>query len=151
MNWVDLGKYFVHGIAFSLLFVVLVVVWVFVTAMLVAVGAIIGLLIGLGVLVLLIGALNAFITSRLWFSVKSSFWDLVGHGLVLIIVLLIVGFFITWIPSQIFPGLATQVYSFIVGSFVNGFVGKTVAGWFRSEWPEEVPASIEREWEDKRL
>ena len=75
MNGRDAAKYFVHGIAFSSLFLILAVAWTFTLIFLVAIGFFIGLIIGLGLLFLIVGDLNAFITSLLWFKVKTGFWD----------------------------------------------------------------------------
>lgn len=139
MNMKNLLKYFVHGIAYSVLFLILAIGWVFVFAILVALGWIIGLIIGLGLLLLIIGFVNSVITSWLWFPVKMSFWSTLFHGFVLLIALLVVNGVFVIAPSLVFPGLVTTVVTFIVGSFLNGFVGKTVAGWWREEAPEGVP------------
>lgn len=123
-------KYFAHGLAFSLLFAVLLVAWVFGLVMLVVLGSFIGLAIGVAVLILIVGFLNAVITTQLWFQVKTGFWDLLLHGLVLFIVLLIVdGIFIT-APSLVFPGIPTTIVTFIIGTFINGFIGRKVAEWW---------------------
>ena len=151
LNWKDLAKYFIHGIAFSLLFVLLAIVWVFVLVFLVGLGFIIGLLIGLGLLFLIIGFLNSLITFLLWFEVKTSFWDIFFHGLVLFIVLLVVnGIFIT-APSLAFPGITTTVITFIIACFLDGFVAKKVAGLWRREYREGIPKAIQAEWRDKNL
>lgn len=151
MNWKDLAKYFIHGIAFSLLFVLLAIVWVFVLVVLVGLGFIIGLIIGLGLLFLIIGFLNSLITIHLWFEVKTSSWDLFFHGLVLFIVLLIVnGIFIT-APSLAFPGITTTAITFIIACFLDGFVAKKVAELWKKEYPEGIPEAIEEKWRDGNL
>jgi hypothetical protein len=71
MNRREAARYFVHGLAFSLMFLVLAIVWVFLLIILVGIGFFIGLIIGLGLLFLIIGGLNSFITSLLWFEVKK--------------------------------------------------------------------------------
>lgn len=123
-------KYFVHGIAFSLLFALLVVAWAFGLVMLVVLGSFIGLAIGVAVLILIVGFLNAVITTQLWFEVKTGFWDLLLHGLVLLIVLVIVNGLLVTAPSLVFPGIPTTIITFIIGTFVNGFVGRKVAEWW---------------------
>jgi len=151
MNWKDLAKYFVHGIAFSILFLILGIVWAFIFALLVFVGFIIGLVIGLGLLFLIVGYLNSVITSFLWFEVKTSFWDLFLHGVALFIVLLIVnGIFVT-VPSLVFPGIATTLITLIIAAVLDGFVGKKVAGLWEQEYREGLPEAVEAEWKDKNL
>lgn len=139
MNWKDLAKYFIHGIAFSLLFLLLVIAWIFVLMILVGLGFIIGLIIGLGLLFLIVGFLNSIITVYLWFDVKMSFLDLLFHGLVLFVVLLIVNGISVTLPSLAFPGIATTVVTFIIASFLDGFVAKEVAGRWKQEPKESRP------------
>lgn len=151
MNWKDLAKYFIHGIAFSILFLILTIAWVFILVVLVSFGFIIGLIAGVGLLFLIIGDLNSVITTHLWFGVKTSFWDLFFHGLVLFIILLVVnGIFVT-VPSLVFPGIATTVVTLIITTFIDGFVAKKVAEWWRGEYREAISKAIEAEWKDKRL
>ncbi len=151
MNWKNLAKYFTHGITFSMLFLILGIVWVFVFAFLVIAGFIIGLIIGIGVLFLIVGSINSIITDFLWFSVKTSFWDTLFHGLVLFIILLIVnGIFVT-VPSLVFPGIATTLITLVIATFLNGFVGKKVAEWWKQEYRESIPEAIEAEWRNKKL
>ena len=139
MNWKDLAKYFIHGIAFSLLFLLLAIAWIFIFIILVGVGFIIGLIIGLGLLFLIVGFLNSIITVYLWFDVKMSFLDLLFHGLVLFVVLLIVNGISVTLPSLAFPGIATTVVTFVVSAFLDGFAAKEVAGRWRQEHKKSVP------------
>jgi len=133
INVRNLAKYFVHGVLYSIFGIVMLFVWAFILLFLVAIGSILGLIIGLGVLVLFIGGLNSIITLLLWFPVKMSFWNIIFHGLTLSIVLLIVnGIFIT-IPNLVFPDISTTVITFILGAFLNGIVGKAIAGIWREE------------------
>ncbi len=93
-------------------------------------GFIIGLIIGVGLLFLIVGYVNSFITDLLWFSVRTSFWSTMFHGFVLFVVLLIVGVIFVSIPNTAFPGMYTQVTTFIGETFLNGLAGKTIAeGW----------------------
>jgi hypothetical protein len=82
------------------------------------IGPIIGLIIALGLLVLLVGGLNTFLASLLWFPVKSSFWSIVIHGIVLSIALVITDAIFVLAPSLAFPGIATRIVTFVVSSFV---------------------------------
>lgn len=148
-----LAKYFVHGFAFSLLFTLLAILWIFGLLILTALGSLIGLIIGLGLLMLFTGGLNAFLTSLLWFPVDTSFWSMVVHGIVLFISLLVVNGIALFLPSVVFPGLATTIATFILGSFIDGFVCKQVARFWEEQYkgPPEVSKTTEAEWEDKNL
>jgi uncharacterized membrane protein len=148
-----LTKYFVHGCAFSLLYTFLVILWVFGLLILTAVGSFIGLALGLGLMMLLIGGLNAFLTSLLWFPVNTSFWSMVAHGIVLFISLLIVNGITLFLPSSVFPGLATTITTFILGSFIDGFVCKQVARIWEEQYkgPPKVSETTRAKWEDKGL
>jgi hypothetical protein len=132
--WRILAKYFVHGLGFSILGTILAVAWVLGLLMLVMVGSFIGLIIGLAVLVLIVGFANAVITAQLWFPVKSGVWDVFLHGLVLLVILVIVDGMIVTLPSIAFPGMGTTIVTFIVSSFINGFIGKKVAEWWEEEY-----------------
>jgi hypothetical protein len=126
-----LFRYFAHGIAFSILFLILSFIWAFVFVFLVFIGFIIGFIIGIVLLFLIIGYLNSAITSWLWFPVETSFWDALFHGLALFTLLLIAQVFITWIPNLVVPGIFTQISTFIIGTFVNGLLGKNVAKYWK--------------------
>ncbi|UCE29797.1 MAG: hypothetical protein JSV85_03540 [Candidatus Bathyarchaeota archaeon] len=139
MNWKDLAKYIVHGIAFSILFLILGIVWAFVFAFLVVIGFIIGFVIGLVLLFLIVGFLNSVITSFLWFEVKMSFWNLIAHGFVLFIVLLVVNGISVTVPSLVFPGIATTLTTLAIATFLNGLVGKKIAGWWEEGYQEGLP------------
>jgi hypothetical protein len=151
MNWEDLLKYFIHGFVFSLLFFLLTIAWLFGMLLLIVFGSFIGLIIGAGILMLIVGCLNTFLTSLLWFPVKTSFWSITGHGIVLFMVLLVVnGIFVT-VPSLAFPGIAAGVFALIVGSLVDGFVCKKVASWWEEEFPEGIPEEVEAKLSDQNL
>ena len=131
--WKTPVKYFIHGLGFSILFLVLLIGWAFILALLVVSGFIIGLIIGFGLLFLIVGYVNSFITDLLWFPVKTSFWGTLFHGFALFIVLLIVGVIFVWIPNTAFPSIYVQVTTFIVETFLNGLAGKTIAGGWKEE------------------
>jgi len=151
MNGRDAAKYFVHGIAFSFLFAILAVAWVFILVILVGIGFFIGLILGLGLLFLIVGGLNAFVTSLLWFNVKKGFWDLLVHGVVLFFILLIVSVFIIFLPNLVLPGIATTIVTFLVAAFVDGLIAQKVARWWEEEYETDVSEAVEAEWRDKQL
>ncbi|UCE15346.1 MAG: hypothetical protein JSV12_05565 [Candidatus Bathyarchaeota archaeon] len=151
MNWTDLAKYFVHGIAFSFLFLVLAFVLVFILVFLVAVGSFIGLIIGFGILMLTVGGLNCFLTWVIWgVEIKTSFWSVLLHGFALFLVLLLVNGILVMIPNVAFPSIATTVITFIIGAFAGGFVGKKVAELFEEEFQKEEISEAENAYTHTR-
>jgi ABC-type dipeptide/oligopeptide/nickel transport system permease component len=132
----NIAKYFVHGLAFSILFLVLSFVWVFVSAFFTTIGGIIGFIIGFVLLFLLVGFANSLVTSYLWFEVRYGFWDLLIHGFVLFAILIVVNIAITVVAASVISGIAATLVAFAIGSFVEGFVGRLVASW----WSEEYAA-----------
>ena len=152
MNARDLVKYFIHGVVFSALFTILIIAWTFFTLLLVSIGGLIGLAIGLVIMVVVIGFVNGVVTALLWFPVKSGFWELIGHGLMLLIILVLVNVVVIWVPSLIFPSnLVTTIVTFLVGAIVDGYVGKAIAGWFREERRHGVSDATKAEWLDRNL
>ena len=129
-----ISKYFIHGFAFSVLFLILGMAWAFALAVLVSLGYVIGLVIGLGLLVFIVGFLNSEITGFLWFTVETEFWSTLFHGGVLFGALLIVDGIFIWLPNMIFPSVYVQIITFIIGTFLSGLVGKKVA----ENWQEET-------------
>ena len=121
------AKYFIHGIAYSVIMIALVFLWVFATVLLVAVGSLIGLIIGFILLFIILGGLNCFLTGTIWsISTKTSWTSLLIHGLALFIALIIAhvpAFLINLAVSS----LTTTIGLFIVYAFVEGFVAKNVA------------------------
>jgi hypothetical protein len=102
----------------------------------VLVGYIIGLVIGVLVLLFIIGWLNAGLTGMIWdVSIRTDWKSLLAHGLVLLSALLV-----AHIPAIIVnfaaPGLASTVVVFVVNCFIDGFVAKGVAGYWREEHEE---------------
>jgi hypothetical protein len=148
-----LVKYFLHGFVFSLLFTLLVILWIFGLWVLIVLGSLIGLIIGLGILMLIVGGLNTFLTSLLWFPVNTSFWSMIAHGIVLFISLLVVNSIALYLPSVAFPGLATTIATFILGSFIDGVVCKQIARFWEEPYKgtPKVPKTVEAKWKDKNL
>ena len=146
------AKYFVHGIAFSFLFLVLAFVLFFLIFFLIAVGSFIGLIIGFGILMLVIGGVNSFLADVIWgVETSTSFWSLLLHGFALFLILLLVNGVLVMVPNVAFPSIATTVITFVIGAFAGGFVGKKVAEWFEEEFPEEISKATEAKWADAKL
>lgn len=138
MNWKDLAKYFIHGLPFSTLFSIVAVAWTLAFVILAGVVAIVVFIVGLAFLFLLVGFLNGIITSRLWFEVKFRFTELILHGLFLAAILFVANAVFVTMPTSAFPGAATIVITFFIAAFVDGFLAKNVAVWWREEYPTGV-------------
>jgi len=135
-------KYFLHGISFSGLFLILGIVWAFIFVVLVVIGFFIGFIIGILLLFFIIGGLNTVLTDLIWgVPIKSDWKSLLAHGFVLFIVLLIVS-----IPSLIInfivPSLVALIFMFIIYCFIDGFIAKSVAGYWQEEYEEATVSSI---------
>jgi hypothetical protein len=134
-----LARYFLHGIAFSILFMLLAFVWVIILAILVVVGSLIGLIIGFVVLFFFMAGLNTVLTDSIWSTTVDSGWKtLLIHGLGLFFAL-----FFADLPRYIFvsrneQNLALSIGVFIVYSFIDGFIAKNVA----SLWEERSGYSV---------
>lgn len=125
------AKILIHGILFSFLYLILFVGWAFALLILVSLGSFIGLGIGVGLLFLGIGYINTALGVHLWnIDANTKFWSILFHGLILTVILVIVGLVISYLPNEVFPGLATKVITFFFASFLYGIIGKEVASWF---------------------
>lgn len=127
MTLVDVKNYFLHGLVFSSLMIAIVIGWAFILAFLMAIGSIIGLILGFVFLVFLVGWLNVKLTKFFWhFDAGSEWTELLFHGFVLLMALLLVG-----IPrllvSQLLPDSITSIVLFIVYCFVDGYLAKNLA------------------------
>ena len=131
----SLARFFLHGIAFSVLLASSTIVWAFVTTSLVIVGFTVGLMLGVLVSLILsfvlflfiVGGLNILLTEFVWkASIRQDWKAVLGHGLVLFIVLVLVG-----IPSIIIdfmvPSWVAIVVVYIAYCFLDGFVAKEIA------------------------
>jgi hypothetical protein len=85
-----LGKYVLHGTLLSIILTVLAIGWVFLAAFLMIIGSILGLILAIAILFVIIGLVNSWLTSFLWFRVKTGWKAYLADGLFLGIVLLIV-------------------------------------------------------------
>jgi hypothetical protein len=133
----SLVRYFLHGIAFSVLFSLLAIGWVFILVFLTVIGYIIGLMLGLIVLFFIIGGLNAFLTDFIWsIPVRSDWKGLLGHGFVLFLVLLIVGI-PSYLVAIVAPGIVTSIVMFVAYAFIDGYVAKNVGKMWEMEEEQE--------------
>jgi len=137
---IDLGKYAAHGFGLWLFFLSFGFLWAYLAFALVMVGALAGLLIALVVLALGAGVINTLLARFLWFTMKQKWETYIVHGIFLAILLVLVDY--GWlIVLSVAAGVASVgpditplltapsvVASFaVVGSLVNGYLGKRVA------------------------
>jgi hypothetical protein len=129
-GWKVLGKYFMHGFAFSLLFLYLTFTWPFIVIlpfMFVFIAIIIVV-----ILLFVVTGLNICLTEVIWnVKINKAFWSLLLHGFNLLLFLSIMTGIFVLLPNFVFPGTATTVITFVIGAFVDGYVGKSVAMWFQ--------------------
>lgn len=146
LDWIDLAKYFIHGMAFSLILMVLGFVWFFLVLVLVSIGFLLGFLIGLILLFFLIGGLNSILTNTIWsIPIETGWKSLLSHGILLSVLLIIahipiyaivlgfsssntifVGEIASW--GEVLPYLIIFV---VVEVFIDGLLAKSVAGWWK--------------------
>lgn len=101
--------------------------WTVALALLVGLGSFIGLVLGFALLFLMIGFLNSEITKWLWFDVKTETLSLLGHGLVLLLVLLPIDV-VFLVLSYAFPYPPFLIARFLLQTIPYGFIAKKVAG-----------------------
>jgi len=126
-----IAKYFAHGILFSTLFLVLTTVLGYIAAILTEIDLLLVVLIGFWLLCPIIGFANSVITSFLWFEVEKSLSGIMVHGFIFLIVLFLVNTIVIVVPSLVFPGTVTISVTFIIGAFLDGFIGRVVAELWR--------------------
>lgn len=152
----DLKRYCLHGLGLSVIMFGLIFGWTFVLAILMAIGSVLGLLIGMGLLILGLGYVNAFLAEYVWTNggsggqgeVEERFrlegfregaevdygWTSLDigntffHGLILLIFLGLVN--IPYVAIQyLVPHWAVTLALIIVYVPIHGYVGATVAGY----------------------
>ncbi len=137
-NLKTISKYFLHGLAFTVILYGLTFVWTSILPFLTAIVLRIGLMIGFIVFIFVLGGLNSFLAQNIWsFSIKTRWTSLLGHGVVLLI-----GLITTYIPyiiiERIWPSFTYSMLFFEV--FINGIVAKNVASQWKESYQEETSA-----------
>ena len=133
----QVGKYFLHGIVFSLLLTLLVFLWAFIAGFLVVAGYVIGLIIGIVLLFFIVGGLNIVLTEIIWdVPIRENWQSILGHGLLLSIILVLAG-----IPSLLvslyYPSLTVTIILFIVYTFIDGYIARWIAAIWEGSDEEE--------------
>ncbi len=130
-------KYFIHGLAFAVLYFILAIIWAFIFAFLVIIGSFLGFIIGIVILFFFVGGLNTFLTQLIWSAhIRSDWLSLFIHGLGLFFVLLIVSlpmFFLFGTPY----GLVLSIVLFLLYALIDGFIAKNIAFALR-EHPKPI-------------
>ncbi len=133
----QVGRYFLHGIAFSLLLALLVFLWALVAGFLVVAGYVIGLIIGIVLLFFIVGGLNVGLTEIIWgVSIRENWQSILGHGFLLSIILVLAG-----IPSLLvslyYPSLTTTIILFVAYAFIDGYIARWIAAIWEGSDEEE--------------
>lgn len=128
-----LPRYFAHGLLFSIFTLIIGFVWGTILLGLIVLGALIGLIIGFLILCFIFGAVNTFLMDRIWnVGVDENWKSLLVHGFALSIAFLVVS-----IPSFIIslyaPSWPTTMVLFIIYCFIDGYVAKTIGGYWKEE------------------
>jgi hypothetical protein len=126
-------KYFLHGLAYSLIMTGVAFVWAFILVLAAICGGLLGIILALGLLVLAMGAVNSFLADAIWeIKTESGVINYFVHGLVLFIFLLVAS-----IPSTVITSatgsLILAVVMFLVYCFIDGFIARYVANMFRGK------------------
>jgi hypothetical protein len=130
-----IGRYFVHGLVFSILMTASGVVLAATLVMLILFASFLGFIIWFAAVFMVWGLVNAKLCSWLWhFDVRIYWTSLLGHGFVLFIVLLILELPVTFLGIGMSVSGITPAVLFIAEivaySFLDGFVGKNVGNMF---------------------
>lgn len=136
----DFWKLCKHGLGLGILMFLLVIGWAFILGVLIVLGSIIGLLIGLGVLVLALGYINAYLADAVWgMSTDGELIPRFVHGVLLLIVLIIANLPVIAL-NYLFPHWLMSVILFIIYVPIHGYVGIRVAEVFEvGKYGEEEP------------
>jgi hypothetical protein len=148
-------RYFLHGLAFSLLMLVLSFVLAFVFVLLVALGSIIGLIIGFLILLMVYAAINVFLMDKIWNRlIKNKWTNLLFHGLALLIVLGLASILV-FIVNVLAPNIFVSIVMFFVYCPIDGYLAKIVAeGWIDEDAEaarEDFDKWMKTEHEDPEL
>jgi transcription elongation factor Elf1 len=149
-----IAKYFLHGVAYSLLVIGFLFVWIFLLVVLLVIGSILGLLLGFLVIIMGVGYVNSFLSGYFWDIQTPTKWSsLLVHGLVLMIAMGLAG--TPFIFLEFLVGPLTSIFSivailvlFVIHSIVNGYLGKAVAsmqGESDSSWTRAQSMATYRE------
>ena len=143
--WSSAAKYFLHGLAFSLILFLALEVWLIGGFVIIVelpflrlVGFVVVLIVGFALVLLVLGGLNATLTERIWHVAIDQGW---GHVVLQSLLLLLVFFLVAipgvlanlLTPSWLIPSWVIGVVNFVVYGFVDGLVAKKVAFVWKSD------------------
>ena len=124
----QLAKYFLHGLAFSILFFILAIVWTLVFGALIVLGSFIGLIIGVVLLFFIIGGLNAFLSETIWNLLIDYDWQsLLSYGFYLTAILIIVHIPTAYLLIYEPQSITVLIVLFVIYAFIDGFLAKELA------------------------
>jgi hypothetical protein len=127
-------RYFAHGILFSLLAAGFMFAAGFILLFLaiLGLGGILFVLAMVYIIPLFFGAANCVITEFLWFPVKFSWLGTWLHGILMFLTLIIMNL-IVLLPLSILPLTPAIIFSLIIGAFLDGYLGKQIAGIWKKQ------------------
>lgn len=156
---ITIGKYFVHGAAFTIIFeFIFSFISIFLSILMFI--SILGIVVFFGVYFIIIGSLNHGIAGYLWrVESRSNITSLIGQGLVLGLIIVIfqlpalfIELILWYAPASVY--ITYLIVQFLAISFVTGLVGKQVATWFSdrkgtpSQQPwDTAPARTQQPWD----
>ena len=76
--------------------------------LLIVFGSLIGLFLGILLILIVMGAVNAFYTQLLWFPVRGGWLAYLSHGIVLALILGPTSLALSWLLAAAFPALAQE-------------------------------------------
>jgi hypothetical protein len=129
----ELGRYFVHGFAFTVMTYASLFILLPALILAAALAAFVGIIVWFGLVLLTWSFVNAVICSYLWdFHVKGDWPSLIIHGLFLIIANTIVSVIMNLISSSV--AIGSSILGLVVfysalwagSSIVNGMAGKRI-------------------------
>jgi hypothetical protein len=123
----QLAKYFLHGVAFSLLFFILAIVWALVFGVLIVLGSFIGLIIGIVLLFFIVGGLNAFLSEIVWNLSIDGWQSILTCGFYLTVILVIVHIPVAYALIYDPPNIIVSMVLFVIYAFIDGFLARELA------------------------
>jgi hypothetical protein len=139
-------KYFLHGLAFTLIMFILTIGWVFILIPLAICGFCFGIAIALAILVYAMGWVNTWLMGAVWGKEKmdEDWWAPLLHGAILFAVLLVLS--VPWyavrsvVPEiDTWPFLLISIVVFFIYCFIDGFTAYYVGSMFSENFARPKP------------
>lgn len=133
-------RFFLHGLAFSLIMMVLALFWAFLALILGICGGCLGIILALVLLIYMMGWVNTWLMDLIWHRQRTDaeWWDPLPHGLLLLVVLFVLAS-PSWLLQSAFPEidnwpfLLIRISIFLVYCLIDGYAAYMVGGVFSGE------------------